>query len=282
MLPFAESFGAWFASTAIPAFIGLLVITGLARWVKARFLAAFALGIFFWFFVDTIGGSAFLYVNSGFSGGGPQLAMVLLFATGLVLFLAADKGIFSQAPSEAGALVTTCPYRFQQEGVIFKWIGETLLGVESPMIVGEVGFLEHDIGQEGNARADQTEDVGRIDSMGCIRDAIHWCALEIQTVYFSGSTMKREFKMLSTVRAGGSPFPAANRHPDYRSSGLIVGFTSSALPGTGNTFRLVSIVPFDIASNFCAVRVRHYSRAHVEDANAGLAFGAAPHGRSSR
>lgn len=47
---------------------------------------------------------------------------------------------------------------------------------------------------------------------------MHWCALEIQAVYFSGSSMSREFRMLA-LSAGALPFPAANRRPDYRSSG---------------------------------------------------------------
>jgi len=50
------------------------------------------------------------------------------------------------------------------------------------------------------------------------RHPIHWCALEIQAVYFSGANMGREFEALRVDRSA-LPFPAADRHPDYRSSG---------------------------------------------------------------
>ena len=99
MLSFGDSFLALLGATAVPAFIGLLLVTGLARWVKAKYLVGFALGIFFWFFVDTINGSADLYVNAGFEGGASQLAAVLLFVVGLLVFFSVDRGIFS---SETG------------------------------------------------------------------------------------------------------------------------------------------------------------------------------------
>lgn len=75
MLDFGTSFLGWLAATAIPAFLGLLLITGAGKWVKGKYLAAFAIGIFMWFFVDTIGGSANLDVNAGFGGGIDQVAM---------------------------------------------------------------------------------------------------------------------------------------------------------------------------------------------------------------
>src|SRR5437899_8051689 len=58
MIEFAVGFFAWLASTWIPAFVGLLVIVWASQIVKSRYLTAFALGIFLWFFVDTIQGSA--------------------------------------------------------------------------------------------------------------------------------------------------------------------------------------------------------------------------------
>src|SRR5204863_1798236 len=62
---------------------------------------------------------------------------------------------------------------------------------------------------------------GRIDNVlvHTTRDPMHWCALEIQAVYFSGAAMGREFKLVQTFTGEGLPFPAANRRPDYRSSG---------------------------------------------------------------
>ena len=126
-------------------------------------------------------------------------------------------------PSGDGShLVTTCPHRFKQQGLIFTSIAETLLGCPEPLIVGEVGFLEQEtISTRGNAKATDGEDVGRIDNVLVhpTRDPLQWTALEIQAVYFSGPSMSSEFTAIRKSRAKGLLFPAATRRPDYRSSG---------------------------------------------------------------
>ena len=97
MIGFAESFLAWTAATLIPGFIGLFIITWAGRKVAPTFILAFALGIFLWFFVDTISGSAGLDVNSGFNGGLAQVGVVVLFIFGFLFFMTIDRsrGIFS-------------------------------------------------------------------------------------------------------------------------------------------------------------------------------------------
>ncbi|HMD78668.1 MAG TPA: hypothetical protein VKF39_01640 [Nitrososphaerales archaeon] len=107
MLPFAESFLAWASSTAVPALVGLGLITVVGRRTSPRYVAAFALGIFFWFFVDTIEGSANLDLNAGFAGGVNQVAMVILFAAGVLLFLWADGDLFSlsEASPDRGLII---------------------------------------------------------------------------------------------------------------------------------------------------------------------------------
>lgn len=130
--------------------------------------------------------------------------------------------LYQQAPGtqvvvQAGPLVATCPYRFQQNGTIYRWIGETLLGHSGPVIVGEVGFLKQDVA----ASSGESEDVGRIDNVLVhpTHEPMSWCALEIQAVYFSGASMSKEFRMLRTLMTRALPLPAAHRRPDYRSSG---------------------------------------------------------------
>jgi hypothetical protein len=91
MIGFPDSFLPWIAATLIPAFLGLLIIVLAGNFVKAKYLAAFAIGIFLWFFVDTIGGAASLDVNSGFTGGGGQVALSGLFTIGLMLFFSLDR-----------------------------------------------------------------------------------------------------------------------------------------------------------------------------------------------
>src|SRR5437899_11023360 len=91
MLGFAESFLPWTASTLIPAFLGLLLIVLVGMKLQARYVSAFAFGILFWFFVDTITGAASLDVNSRFSGGLGQLAIVRLFVIGLLFFFSVER-----------------------------------------------------------------------------------------------------------------------------------------------------------------------------------------------
>ena len=97
MLGFAESFLAWTIATFIPGFLGLSVITWAGRKLAPTYILAFALGIFLWFFVDTISGSAVLDVNSGFNGGFAQLGVVVLFLAGFFFLITIDRhrGIFS-------------------------------------------------------------------------------------------------------------------------------------------------------------------------------------------
>ncbi|MBI2819589.1 MAG: hypothetical protein HYX73_06395, partial [Acidobacteria bacterium] len=88
-----------------------------------------------------------------------------------------------------GSLVTTCPRRFVEDNRIFTWVGEVLLGYSTPLIAPEVAFLTAHVGG-------RNKNVGKID---CVlahptRDPLHWCALEMQAVYFSGLKMRDEFE----------------------------------------------------------------------------------------
>ena len=68
--------------------------------------------------------------------------------------------------------------------------------------------------------ADESE-VGRIDKVLVTgsTEQLHWCALEMQAVYFSGGKMGDDFALMKTWAGPGIPFPAKHRHPDFRSSG---------------------------------------------------------------
>ncbi len=105
MLPFGESTLALGLATFAPALIGVAFVTLLKGFVGPRHLAAFALGIFAWFYVDTVLGSSDLLAGVGFTGGFYQLGLVLLFVAGLLLFFQADSALFSPEGPEAGLLV---------------------------------------------------------------------------------------------------------------------------------------------------------------------------------
>jgi hypothetical protein len=97
MLGFLDSFLPWTVATLIPAFVGLFVIALAGNFVKGKYLASFALGIFLWFFVDTIGGAGGLDVVDAFSASLAQVGTVGLFLVGALLFFLADhnRNIFS-------------------------------------------------------------------------------------------------------------------------------------------------------------------------------------------
>ncbi len=105
MLPFAETYGAWLLATFLPAVAGISLLVLLGGLAKPRYSAALGLGIFFWFFVDTVQGSSNLQVNAGLGGGAGQVAMLSLFALGVLVFLGADRHLLSGSVEEASMLV---------------------------------------------------------------------------------------------------------------------------------------------------------------------------------
>jgi len=135
--------------------------------------------------------------------------------------------LYENAPSgikpvrgERGAIRALCPVRFHEADEIVKWVGDTILGTDSPTIAREVGFLESGETVDGS----EGEDVGRLDMIlvdGELPEdhPMHWCALEIQAVYFSGKEMPKDFVAIAADPGNGLIWPTEVRRPDYRSSG---------------------------------------------------------------
>ncbi|MGA2198714.1 MAG: hypothetical protein ABSG45_02120 [Nitrososphaerales archaeon] len=98
MLGFAETLGGTVASFIIPAAAGLVIISLAARFLSAKYLAAFAIGVYFWFFSDTIGDANLLGANEGFTGGIFHLALWIVFGIGLTLMLTLDRDLFTPGP----------------------------------------------------------------------------------------------------------------------------------------------------------------------------------------
>ncbi len=74
--------------------VGLVAAVFTSRFVNPKYIAAASVGIFAWFFVDTVQGSADLYVSSGLQGGaGDQWLALVLFLGGLILFCAAGGAL---------------------------------------------------------------------------------------------------------------------------------------------------------------------------------------------
>jgi len=121
------------------------------------------------------------------------------------------------APVEGTSLVATCPARFYDGGVVLAWVGQELLGTDSPIILSELPFLM------STAKDNPTDvsTVGKIDMVLVHPDTtnLRWFALEIQAVYFSGAAMSKDFGVMKKWKGPGFPFPQGNRRPDFRSSG---------------------------------------------------------------
>ncbi|MGI8991063.1 MAG: NotI family restriction endonuclease [Bryobacteraceae bacterium] len=67
------------------------------------------------------------------------------------------------SPGASGVLRTVCPQRFAQAGIIFQWIGETILKNAAPLLVREISFLQRRANAVGALVEPDFEDVGRID-----------------------------------------------------------------------------------------------------------------------
>lgn len=125
--------------------------------------------------------------------------------------------------AEQGNLRATCPNRFHEARLAFKWVGENILNQSVPTLAAEVGFLE----SEQTVDSEEGADVGRLDMVLVDTSKpddypMAWAALEVQAVYFSGKGMEREFaEIRKDLEDGGSGviWPTEVRRPDYRSSG---------------------------------------------------------------
>lgn len=118
----------------------------------------------------------------------------------------------------SSGIVTTCPERFKEDLLIFRWVAETLLQTDNPTLVPEVPFLKAENPEDAKALKKDTK--GRIDLV-LVNDDItsgRWCCLEAQAVYFSGRRMELDFKIMREWQGPGVPFPVVNRRPDWRSS----------------------------------------------------------------
>ncbi|MHB8565477.1 MAG: hypothetical protein ACYC7D_04675 [Nitrososphaerales archaeon] len=82
MVDFATTIVGITGATLIPVYISLYLITNL-RFIHTRYIAAFGVGLAFFFFFDTMNDAAQLDVNSSFSGGLPQLGLIIAFVLGI-------------------------------------------------------------------------------------------------------------------------------------------------------------------------------------------------------
>jgi len=88
MIEFSVSLIQFFAATFVPIYVGmfLLVVLSNITGINSRYLSAYALGLLFWFFFDTLNDAVQLDVNQGYAFDISQVGLVVLFIVGFLLF----------------------------------------------------------------------------------------------------------------------------------------------------------------------------------------------------
>jgi hypothetical protein len=112
---------------------------------------------------------------------------------------------------EDETLVVTCPFRFLQGGKLFQDASSFAFGPYADVVViPEVPFLRSTTSQSK---------LGKIDYVLVKHTGgmlVNFCALEVQSVYMSGASMRDEFRHY--LDSGEVTLPVRERHADYRSS----------------------------------------------------------------
>lgn len=124
-------------------------------------------------------------------------------------------------------IVTVCPFRFLQRTSdgrsLLVWISKIMLDIDNPIVVKETPFLRKVSDITGGADSDDDKKAGRIDWIlvnptTMAAGELEWCAVETQSLYFSGDKMRPEFDAYAKAPSSVL-FPVGRRRPDYRSSG---------------------------------------------------------------
>jgi len=101
MLGFAEAFGATLGTFIVRAIVGIGLMLLASRFVRARYLAAVAVGLYFWFFTDTFGDSNLLDSVQGLGGGFWHAVLYALFAMAVIVMFSLDRDMFKAGPEGA-------------------------------------------------------------------------------------------------------------------------------------------------------------------------------------
>ena len=129
MIPFVVSFVEFVVATFIPLYLGMF-LAGAVRTVRieSRYLSAFALGLLFWFFLDTLNDAIQLGVNDGYDFNPQHTGLLLMFIVGfLAIALPAGVGISKRThtiqSATAGPFLTALLVAI---GMDFHGVGEGL------------------------------------------------------------------------------------------------------------------------------------------------------------
>ena len=138
-------------ATFVSAFVGISLAVAASKFVKVRYLAAFAVGVYLWFFPDALGGANYLDVNGGFVPSAYVVSLIGLFVVGLVVFFAFDRKVFTSGES-AG-------------------YGGLAVGAIAALALGLHGMAE---GADFGFTAAQTPSSNLLDAFGGIAPSVSW------------------------------------------------------------------------------------------------------------
>jgi len=112
MIEFGVSFVEFTLATFVPIYVGMFLLVALsnATRVDTRYLSAYALGLLFWFFFDTLNDAAQLDVNQGYSFDFNHIGLVTLFITGFLLFTLLGGMLSSKRESPARKQENSFPF----------------------------------------------------------------------------------------------------------------------------------------------------------------------------
>ncbi len=112
MIEFGVSFVEFVLATFVPIYVGmflLIVLSNVTR-VDTRYLSAYALGLLFWFFFDTLNDAVQLDVNQGYSFDFNHIGLVTLFIIGFLLFTLLGGVLSSKGESPASKQESSLPF----------------------------------------------------------------------------------------------------------------------------------------------------------------------------
>ena len=150
MLPFGITDLEFSLVTFVSAFLGISLVIVISKRIGAKLIAGFALGVYLWFFTDTLAGANYLDVNNGFSLSAGLVSLVLLFVVGLVVFFGIGGNIFSG--DSAGAT-----------GIFVALLAALALGLHGMAEGGDFGFT-----------ASQTPSSSLLDAFGGVAPSVSW------------------------------------------------------------------------------------------------------------
>ena len=111
MIEFGISFIEFVLATFAPIYVGMFTLVALSRatQIRTRYFFAYALGLLFWFFFDTLNDAVQLDVNQGYNLDSGHIALITLFLTGFLLFTLVVCALLSKSPNSGARFETSLP-----------------------------------------------------------------------------------------------------------------------------------------------------------------------------